>query len=58
MMVVFVAGVVDRYNILRQLMFEGAFWLTICETVKVRNEPLPPLNRCVLAINRTSSTNP
>lgn len=57
-MVVFVAGVVGCCSILRQLMFEGAFWLTICETVEVRNEPLPPLNRCVLAINRTSSTNP
>lgn len=57
-MVVFVAGAVGRYSILRQLMFESAFRLTISETVEVRNEPLLPFNWCVLAINCTSSTNP
>lgn len=57
-MVVFVTGAVGRCSILRQLMFESALWLTIFETVEVRNEPLLAFNGCVLAINCASSTNP
>lgn len=55
-MVVLGAGVIRRRSILRQLTFESALWLTVFETVEVRNKSLQPFNGRVLGMNCTSSS--